>query len=112
MRPDTEKALEKADRTESKKKTDDRDMTRQEVTHIVKPFISSFSRADPVPKKDVCFEDWKLETNYLIKSSPYPDMVINQALRNSLGDQARKVVNTMTKCSDSRNNREVREHIW
>ena len=40
------------------------------------------------------FDDWKLETNYLIKSSPYPDIMINQAIRHLLRGKARKVVNT------------------
>ena len=80
---------------EDKTKADVQTVTKQEVTHIVKPFISSFSGADPVPQKEVSFDDWKLETKYLINSSPYPDLIINQALRNSLRGHARKVVNTL-----------------
>ncbi|MCG7879163.1 MAG: hypothetical protein N0C90_22935, partial [Candidatus Thiodiazotropha endolucinida] len=86
----------KADIKEERKNIEDRALTKQEITHIIKPFISSFSGAEPVPQKEVCFDDWKLESNYLIKSSTYPDFVINQAIRNSLRGQARKVVNTMT----------------
>ena len=66
----------------------------QDIMHIIKPFISTFSRSEPVPQKEVCFDDWKLKINYLIKSSPYPDIMINQAIRNSLRGKARKVVNT------------------
>ena len=75
----------------SKKETE----IKQEVTHIVKPFISTFSGTDPLPQKQVCFDDWRQEINYLIKSSPYPDCVINQTIRNSLRGHARKVVNSM-----------------
>ena len=77
------------------KRTDANASRNQEITHVIKPFISTFSGSEPVPQKEVCFDDWKLETNYLIKSSPYPDIMINQAIRNSLRGKARKVVNTL-----------------
>ena len=77
------------------KRTDAKVTLNQEITHIIKPFISTFSGTEPVLQKEVCFDDWKLETNYLIKSSPYPDIMINQAIRNSLRGKARKVVNTL-----------------
>ena len=60
-----------------------------------KIFLSSFSGADPVPQKEVCFEDWKKETNYIINSKAYSELKINQTLRNSLRGQARKVVNNL-----------------
>ena len=60
-----------------------------------KVFLSSFSGADPVPQKEVSFEDWKKETNFLINSKAYSELTVNQTLRNSLRGQARKVVNNL-----------------
>ena len=66
-----------------------------EVNPNVKPFLSSFSGAEPVPNKEVSFENWKLETRFFINSSSYSDLTVNQILRNSLRGHARKVVNTL-----------------
>ena len=49
-----------------------------------KIFLSSFSGADPVPQKEVCFEDWKKETNYIINSKAYSELKINQTLKTDV----------------------------
>ena len=74
---------------------DRRPCNTPEVNPNVKPFLSSFSGAEPVPNKEVSFENWKLETRILINSSSYSDLTVNQILRNSLRGHARKVVNTL-----------------
>ena len=61
----------------------------------VKPFLSSFSGAEPVPNKEVSFENWKQETKFFINSNCYSELTVNQIMRNSLRVQARKVVNTL-----------------
>ena len=61
----------------------------------VKPFLSSFSGAEPVPNKEVSFENWKQETKFFINSNCYSELTVNQIMRNSLRGQARKVVNTL-----------------
>ena len=74
---------------------DRRPCNTPEVNPNVKPFLSSFSGAEPVPNKEVSFENWKLETRFLINSSSYSELTVNQILRNSLRGHARKVVNTL-----------------
>ena len=74
---------------------DRRPCNTPEVNPNVKPFLSSFSGAEPVPNKEVSFENWKLETRFLIDSSSYSELTVNQILRNSLRGHARKVVNTL-----------------
>ena len=69
--------------------------TKTEVTHLDKPFVKSFSGIDPTPKNESTFEEWRLETQYLMDSSVYPAYIVNQAIRNSLRGQARKVLVTL-----------------
>ena len=61
----------------------------------VKPFLSSFSGTEPVPNKEVSFENWKQETKFFINSNCYSELTVNQIMRNSLRGQERKVVNTL-----------------
>ena len=61
----------------------------------IKPFLSSFSGTEPVPKKEVSFESWKQKTKFFINSYCYSELTVNQIMRNSLRGQARKVVNTL-----------------
>ena len=43
------------------KRMDANTSRNQEITHVIKPFISTFSGSEPVPQKEVCLDDWKLE---------------------------------------------------
>ena len=65
--------------------------TKGEVTHLLKPYVNSFSGADPVLKNESSFEEWKLEVDYLRKCKLYPESSINHAIRNSFKGQAHKV---------------------
>ena len=65
-------------------------------THLFKPpYITRFSGTDPVPKTENTFEEWSTEVDCLIKRNEYPDYIVNQAVRNSLSGQARKVTFTL-----------------
>ena len=66
-----------------------------EVTHLIKPYITTFSGADPVPKNESTFEEWKMETECLSKSPRYHEDTVNQSIRNSLKGEARKVLVTL-----------------
>ena len=88
---ETTEKITKEDRKESATEP----IIKTEVTHFVKPFVNGFSGADPIPKNERSFEEWKLETQYLINSKVYPEYIINQAIRNSLRGQARKVLVTL-----------------
>ena len=59
------------------------------------PSIGKFSGADPVPKSESCFEDWKLEVESIIEMKVYHDISIAQAIRKSLTGQARSVLQAM-----------------
>ena len=62
-----------------------------DVTHLLKAYVNSFSGADPVPKNESSFEDWKKEVEKLRRGKQYPDSSIEHAIRNSFRGQARKV---------------------
>ena len=70
---------------------------QSEVTHFLRPYINTFSGADPLPKNESTFEEWKLEIDCLSKTKVYNEHpeIVNQAIRNSLKGQARKVLVTL-----------------
>lgn len=103
---------EKSTQEDRKESTTDPNV-KTEVTHFVKPFVNGFLGADPFPKNENIFEEWKLETQYLIKSKVYPEYIINQAIRNSLKSQARKVLVTLgPRATSSEIKIENRVPIW
>ncbi|MCG8034659.1 MAG: hypothetical protein JAZ03_21150, partial [Candidatus Thiodiazotropha taylori] len=75
--------------------------TKAEVTHFMKPLLTTFSGIEPTPKNESSFEDWKAETQCLLKSKIYPEYVITQAIRNSLKGQARKALITLDPLASS-----------
>ncbi|MEW8547742.1 MAG: hypothetical protein AB2693_29895, partial [Candidatus Thiodiazotropha sp.] len=77
--------------------TDSHQLTTKppEVTHLLKPYITTFSGTDPVPKNESTFEEWKVETECLRRSPRYHEDTVNQSIRNSLKGQARKVLVTL-----------------
>lgn len=68
---------------------------KPQTTHLLKPYIGTFSGTDPVPKNESSYEEWKLEIDCLRKSNMYDEYIVSQSLRNSLKGQARKVLVTM-----------------
>lgn len=74
---------------------------KAEVTHFLKPYLTQFSGAEPTPKNESTFEDWKAETQCLIKTKVYPDYIVTQAIRNSLKGQARKALATLDPLTNS-----------
>ena len=66
-----------------------------DVIHPVKPNITPFSGADPIPKNESCFEDWRVEIQSIIESGRYPDYVVTQLIRNALKQPAKKAVLTL-----------------
>lgn len=86
--------------------------SKTEVTHLVKPYVNSFSGIDPTPKNESTFEEWRLETQYLMDSSVYPAYIVNQAIRNSLRGQARKVLVTLGAKATSKEIKEKLECIF
>ena len=40
-------------------------VSKPELTHFIKPYISQFSGVDPIPKNESSFEAWKLEIESL-----------------------------------------------
>ena len=76
------------------KKKPENETSCASFTHLFKPpYITRFSGTDPVPKTENTFED--TEVDCLIKRNEYPDYIVNQAVRNSLSGQARKVTFTL-----------------
>lgn len=71
------------------------DSKQKEISPFLKPYINFFSGTEPVPKNESKFEEWKVEIECLRKSSVYPEYIVNQALRNSLKGQARRVLFTL-----------------
>ena len=69
--------------------------TKPQTTHLLKPYIGTFSGTDPIPKNESSYEEWKLEIDCLRKSNMYDEYIVGQSLRNSLKGQARKVLVTM-----------------
>ena len=105
---DMSKALDKADRSiasqkEGKDKSSEKVLGKinpiklptQESLYLKPPSIGKFSGADPVPKSESCFEDWKLEVESIIEMKVYHDISIAQAIRKSLTGQARSVLQAM-----------------
>ena len=74
---------------------------KAEVTHFLKPYLTQFYGAEPTPKNESTFEDWKAETQCLIKTKVYPDYIVTQAIRNSLKGQARKALATLDPLTNS-----------
>ncbi|XP_053406671.1 trichohyalin-like [Mercenaria mercenaria] len=54
--------------------------------------ISQFSGADPKPKSESSFEEWKREIESVIATRLYKEHVIAQAIRHSLKGQAKKAL--------------------
>ena len=75
--------------------------TKADVTHFLKPYLTQFSGTEPIPKNASSFEDWKAETQCLIKSKVYPDYIVSQAIRNSLKGHARKALSTLDPLTNS-----------
>ena len=67
----------------------------KEISPFLKPYINFFSGAEPTPKNESNFEEWKVEIECLKKSGVYPEYIVNQALRNSVKGQARRVLFTL-----------------
>ena len=65
------------------------------ITHLKKPCITRYSSTDPVSKMENTFEERNTEVDCLIKTNTYPHYIFNQAVRNSLSGQARKVIFTL-----------------
>ena len=67
---------------------------QSEVTHFLRPYINIFSGAEPLQKNESTFEEWKLEIDCFSKTKVYNEQteIVNQAIRNSLKKQARKVL--------------------
>ena len=59
---------------------------------LTKASIGIFSGAEPRPKNEGSFEDWKLEAESLIAAHRYSDLAITQAMRKSLRVPAKKVL--------------------
>ena len=87
------------EKLETKKEAETK--TKADVTHFLKPYLTQFSGTEPVPKNESSFEDWKAETQCLIKSKVYPDYIVSQAIRNSLKGQARKALSTLDPLTNS-----------
>ena len=85
------------EKLETKKDT----KTKADVTHFLKPYLTQFSGTEPVPKNESSFEDWKAETQCLIKSTVYPESIVSQAIRNSLKGHARKALSTLDQLTNS-----------
>lgn len=66
--------------------------TQKEISPFVKPYINFFSGAEPVPKNESTFEEWKVEIDSLRKSPAIPEYAVKQILRNSLKGDARKTI--------------------
>ena len=100
--------------TKTNTKSDDKNehTSKTEVTHLVKPFVNSFSGIDPTPKNESSFEEWRLETQYLMDCNVYPAYIVNQAIRNSLRGQARKVLVTLGPRATSKDIKEKLECIF
>ena len=88
-----------SEKLETKKEAETK--TKADVTHFLKPYLTQFSGTEPVPKNESSFEDWKAETQCLIKSKVYPDYIVSQAIRNSLKGQARKALSTLDPLTNS-----------
>ena len=69
---------------------------------IQKPFVGTFSGADPKPKHENSFEDWRMEVESLIAAKSYSDISITQAIRKSLKVPAKKVLLPMSITSTPR----------
>ena len=87
------------EKLETKKEAETK--TKADVTHFLKPYLTQFSGTEPVPENESSFEDWKAETQCLIKSKVYPDYIVSQAIRNSLKGQARKALSTLDPLTNS-----------
>ena len=87
------------EKLETKKEAETK--TKADVTHFLKPYLTQFSGTEPVPKNESSFEDWKAETQCLIKSTVYPDYIVSQAIRNSLKGHARKALSTLDPLTNS-----------
>ena len=71
--------------------TSSSDGKQKEISPFLKPYINFFSGTEPVPRNESNFEEWKVEIEYLRKSTVYPEYIVNHTLRNSLKGQARRV---------------------
>ena len=74
--------------------TSSSDGKQKEIFSFLNPYINFFSGTEPVPKNESNFEEWKVEIECLRKSTVYSEYIVNQALRNFLKGQARRVLFT------------------
>lgn len=68
------------------------DTNRQPGHVYIKPTINVFSGMEPIPKNESSFEVWSLEVECLIQTEVYPEYLVNQAIRNSLRGEAKRVL--------------------
>ena len=78
-------------------------VSKPELTHFIKPYISQFSGVDPIPKNESSFEAWKLEIESLRRSNIFPEYLITQSIRNSLRPPARNTLLTLKPLASSNN---------
>ena len=76
-------------------------VSKPELTHFIKPYISQFSGVDPIPKNESSFEAWKLEIESLRRSNIFPEYLITQSIRNSLKPPARNTLLTLEPLASS-----------
>ena len=81
----------------SSSRDEEKDITsnHKEISPFLKPYINFFSGAEPTPKNESNFEEWKVEIECLKKSDVHPEYIVNQALWNSVKGQARRVLFTI-----------------
>lgn len=109
---ETERKVAKAIQDEMRRKYPD-DVTEAGLTHrptvaaarhpqissetpqgpiYIKPTVNAFSGTEPVPKSESSFDVWSLEVECLLKTHMYPEYLVNQAIRNSLKGEAKRVL--------------------
>ena len=76
-------------------------VSKPELTHFIKPYISQFSGVDPIPKSKSSFEAWKLEIESFRRSNIFPEYLITQSIRNSLKPPARNTLLTLEPLASS-----------
>ena len=94
IRQKSEQTIEEENIRETRELTSqytETESVKGDVTHLLKAYVNSFSGADPLPKNESSFEDWKKEVEKLRRGKQYPDSSIEHAIRNSFRGQARKV---------------------
>ena len=75
--------------------------TKAVGTHFLKLYLTQSSGTEPIPKNESSFEEWKSETQCLIKSKVSPEYIASQAIRDLLKGQARKALSTLDQMTNS-----------